>query len=353
MKDIKSKTKTTKKSKGNPFRLPPHAYTFVVSTLSQKHGWAIKQCKIPSTWNITQGEGETVMVIDTGWSDHHDLGDNCIKGKNFSTSKTIDDLEGHQTHCMGIIAAKNNDIGMVGVAPKCKVVAVKALNDNGSGSFDAVANALEYAIEIKPSVVSMSLGAPTTTKRIEAAIKTLYDMNIPVVCAAGNDGKAGVDYPGKYPQTIAVAAYDEKGKIANFSAIGDEVDFAAPGVDIYSTFLNNRYSILSGTSMACPFISGVIALLVSKHKKQEADGGTNDCKTVEEIKQHLLKYTIDKGYVGKDVNWGYGIIDVETMLLAKNDASLNLPIYTEPETVVKTPPKRKSLWQKILGLFKK
>jgi len=349
-------TKKTKKIKKNSgFRLPPHEHIFVISALSQKQGWGITQCNIPNTWTVTDGEGETVMVIDTGWSNHIDLGENSVKGISTVGGK-IDDISGHGSHCAGIIAAQNNETGMVGVAPKAKVIAVKALDDNGSGSFTAIAKALEYAIKIKPSVISMSLGSPTCTERIKVAIKKLYDMNIPIICAAGNSGSAGVDYPGKYPETIAIAAYDEKGKIANFSAIGKEVDFAAPGVGIYSTYLNNQYSILSGTSMACPFIAGVVALLLAKHKKQEADGGQNDCKTVEEIRTHLLKYTIDKGYVGKDNNWGYGVIDIEHMLLATNcsvpETSPENPLENkEPESI--TPPiKHKSFWEWFFGLFR-
>tara|TARA_R110000824_G_scaffold94690_1_gene228228 strand:+ start:878 stop:1912 length:1035 start_codon:yes stop_codon:yes gene_type:complete len=341
----------SKKRKG--YTLPPHEFTFVVTTLSEKTGWGITQTKIPSTWKITAGEGETVMVIDTGWSDHKDLGENSVKGICTVTGNDIIDRQGHGTHCAGIIAAKHNSTGMVGVAPKAKVIAVKSLGDDGHGSLASIGRALEYAIEQKPSVVSMSLGSTVSTKRIGTAIKKLYDMGIPVICAAGNDGAAGVNYPAKYPETIAIAAYDKKGKIANFSAIGEEVDFAAPGVAIYSTYLRNRYAVLNGTSMACPFVAGVIALLISKHKKNEAITGENDCKTVEEIRQHLLKYTVDKGYIGKDDKWGYGLLDVERMIMAKNDPSLNLPIYVEPEDP-KEPksPSKTYWWQKAIDFFR-
>jgi len=337
------KQRITKKG----FKLPKHEYTSVITTLSQKQGWGIRQNKIPSTWKITQGEGETVMVIDTGWSDHSDLGDNSLKGISTVTGSDIIDREGHSTHCSGIIAAKNNASGMVGVAPKAKVIAVKALGDNGSGTFAAIAKALEYAIETKPSVVSMSLGAPSCTKRVEKDIKKLTDMGIPVICAAGNSGARGVDYPGKYPETITIAAYDKKGNIAGFSGVGEAVDFSAPGVAIYSTYLNNGYAVLNGTSMACPYVAGIVALLLSKHKKQEAEGGENDCKTVEEIRQHLLKYTVDKGYVGKDKYWGYGIIDAEKMIIAKNDPDLDLPIYKEP---VKE--RIRTFWDWLFSLFR-
>ena len=92
------------------------------------------------------------------------------------------------------------------------------------------------------------------------------------------------------------------------------MEWAAPGVNIYSTFLNNGYASLSGTSMACPFIAGVICLMLAKHRKQEEATGMNDCKTVEQIREHLLKYTKDKGEVGRDNSWGYGVIDVEKLI---------------------------------------
>ena len=335
--------KGKKPIKDKPFKLPPHEYKSVITTLSQKQGWGIKQCNVPKTWTITQGEGETVMVIDTGWSNHSDLGENSVKGI-CTVDGRIDDKEGHGTHCAGIIAAKNNTSGMVGVAPKAKVVAVKALGDDGSGSFAAIAKALEYAIETKPTVISMSLGAPSCTGRVEKAIKKLYEMNIPIICAAGNDGKRGVDYPAKYPETIAVAAYDKSGNIANFSAVGKEVDWAAPGVNIYSTYLNDKYAILSGTSMACPFVAGIVALLISKHKKQEERTGKNDCKTIEQIKEHLLKYTVDKGIIGKDNNFGYGMLDVEKLIVEGSSAD-------NPAIIV--PDKPQVSWlTKLFGWFK-
>lgn len=335
----------SKKNKKD-FKLPPHTYELVVTTLSQKQGWGISQTKIPNTWTVTQGGGETALVIDTGHPNHNDIGINAIEGKNFTNSNTINDIKGHQTHVTGIICAQNNNQGMVGVAPKSKCITAKALGDNGSGSFKWIVKALDYAIEKKVSVVSMSLGASIGTPGFHAVIKKLYKANIPIICAAGNDSTRGVDYPAKYPETIAVAAYDKNGKIAGFSGIGKEVDWAAPGVSIYSTYLDNKYAILNGTSMATPFITGVILLLLAKHKKQEKETGKNDCKTIEQIKEHLIKYTVDKGYVGKDEYFGYGIIDVEKLILESNEN------IEEPEKEPENPPEsvpseplKKSWWQ--------
>lgn len=334
-------------SKGR-FRLPPHKPVHVVSTLSQTMGWSVRQTKIPDTWTVTQGEGQTAMVIDTGLPDHRDIGDNAIAGKNYVTGETIADSQGHSTHCIGIICAKNNSEGMVGVAPKAKCIAVKTLGSDGSGTFEWVYNALRYAIRTRPSVVSMSLGSPQSTAHIHNAIKELYEMNIPVICAAGNSGGRGVDYPAKYSETIAVAAYDSRGRIANFSAIGEEVDWAAPGVAIYSTYLNGDYCQMDGTSMACPYFAGLVLLLLAKHKKQEEETGQNDCRTVEQIREHLMKYTVDKGIVGRDARWGYGVVEPDKLIL--NGSSADDAPGDEPVVPVDPPPEplpRRTFWQCI------
>ncbi len=313
--------------------LPPFKVEHVVTTLSQVEDWGIRQLNVPKTWTITEGEDIVVMVLDTGFTDHTDLigamnkkdSRNCIEGES-----TIMDGNGHSTHVCGIIGARHNDIGMVGVAPKCTIVTVRVLGDSGGGTYEEIANGLKYAIRTKPDIVSMSLGAPVDKSVLHDPIKELYKLNIPVICAAGNDGRSdAVNYPGKYPETICVTAFDSKGNPARFNSTGSMVDFSAPGVDIYSTYLNNQYAKLSGTSMATPFITGLVALLLAKHRKQEAETGMNDCKTIEQIKEHLIKYADDKGIVGKDAIWGYGVIDPEKLIFS---SGADEPIISIPKT---------------------
>lgn len=333
--------------------LPPYKVEHVISTLSQSNGWGITQLGVPDTWKVTQGEGITVMVIDTGYTDHNDLNGAMVTEQSISTisyERSIHDFQGHSSHCCGIIGARNNDVGMVGVAPKCSIITVKALDRNGSGSYEAINDALRYAIKIKPDVVSMSLGGPADDSTQHQLIKQLYDMNIPVIAAAGNDGRSNaVNYPGKYPETITVTAFDKNGNPAWFNSTGKETDFAAPGVDIYSTYLNNTYAKLSGTSMATPFIAGLVALLLAKHHKQEIETGKNDCKTVEQIKQHLIKYADDKGIVGKDPQWGYGVIDPVKLITASSECS---DIPTPPETPI-IPEQPKTILNTIVSIIKK
>jgi subtilisin family serine protease len=329
--------------KENPFKLPPYKVENVIASLSQLQDWGIIQNNIPDTWKVTRGEESVVMVLDTGYTEHIDLKDALISEKCITTvdnDKT--DKQYHSTHCCGIIGARDNDIGCVGVAPSCKIITVKVLGNDGSGSFEAIVKGLEYAAKIKPDIVSMSLGAPVGSDAMHNAIKKLYDMNIPCICAAGNEGPDSVvGYPAKYSECIAVAAYDKDKKIADFSSPGKEVLIAAPGVSIYSTYGNNTYAKLSGTSMATPFISGLVALLISKHKKQERETGMNDCKTVDQIKEHLKKYAVSQSSLGKDDHFGYGIVDAAKLIEANE---VDNPIVT-PVPVVPTKPK--SFWFKL------
>lgn len=350
------KTKITKKAKKaknpkavkktqvkKPFFLPPHKPISVISQLSQTQCWSIKQTNIPETWKITKGDGIRIAVIDTGWTNHIDIGDNAVKGKCCVKGESLDDLEGHSTHVTGIICAKDNDVGMVGVAPLAQVINVKALDKHGMGTLDSIIEALNYCAEIKPDIVSMSLGCLDSSDALYQAIKKVYDLNIPIICAAGNNGSVGgVNYPAKWhPECIAVAAFDDKNNIADFSAEGSEVDWAAPGVDIYSTFLGNRYCIMSGTSMACPYFAGLVALLLAKHRKQELETGNNDCKTVAQIREHLLKYTTPEGFVGKDNHWGYGIVDPVRLIMEQSLVPPN-PVQPKHNT---------SFWSRVKHLL--
>lgn len=343
--------------------LYPFEVKHVLSTLSQNMGWGITQLNVPDTWTVTKGKGIKVMVIDTGYSNHVDLQGGMVvaQSRSFLTYEPdIDDRNGHSSHCCGIIGARNNDIGMVGVAPECTIITAKVLGANGTGGFDAMRAALKYAIDVKPDVISMSLGSHSYDREMHDLIKQLYKMDIPVIAAAGNDGKRKwngriidtINYPAKYPEVISVAAFDQYGFPASFNSYGsDNIDFSAPGVDIYSTWIQQQYVSISGTSMATPFVAGLVALLLAKHRKQEAETGLNDCKTVAEIKDHLIKYADDKGVVGKDLQWGYGVIDPIKLITSLETA----PIDNDPPAITPKPESNKwfnAIWRKIEWLFK-
>lgn len=237
----------------------------------QELPWGIQRIGADLVWNRTTGEGIKVAVLDTGIDlDHQDLVSN-IKGNIncINPRKSGDDDNGHGTHVAGIIAAINNQIGVVGVGPKIYLYAVKVLDRSGSGWLSDIIEGLDWCIKNGIQVVNLSLGASSGNQSFYDAIKKTYQAGIVIVAAAGNNGLSGgaVDYPAKYPETIAVSAVGQYTNgilyFADFSSYGPEVDICAPGVSIKSTYNNGFYETLSGTSMATPHVSGVAGLILS------------------------------------------------------------------------------------------
>ena len=223
-----------------------------------------------STLNAT-ASGIKVAIMDTGiYLKHPDLQSN-IKGQvnTINPTKSANDDNGHGTHVAGTVAAIDNDIGVIGVGPDISLYAVKVLNRNGSGWLSDLIEGLDWCINNKIQVINMSLGASSDNQSFHDAIIRAYEAGIVEVAAAGNNGATNglVDYPARYPETIAVSAVGKNTNgslyFASFSSSGPQVDLAAPGVNINSTYNNGYYKSLSGTSMAAPHVSGVVALVIA------------------------------------------------------------------------------------------
>ena len=225
------------------------------------------------------GKDVKIAVIDSGCAmDHKDLQARIIGGRNFTTedNKNIDkyqDYNGHGTHVCGIIAASNNNYGVIGVAPDAKLMILKALDKSGSGSMKDIIAAINFAISQRVDIISMSLGTSEDIPQLHQAIKKAVDSNILVVCAAGNEGDSRattdeISYPSGYNEVISVGAVDYSKSAARFSNSNKEVDLVVPGVNIISTYLNGKYETLSGTSMATPHVTGALALLIEWSKKE-------------------------------------------------------------------------------------
>ncbi|MDE2142555.1 MAG: S8 family peptidase [Elusimicrobia bacterium] len=239
---------------------------------SQVIQWGVQRVEAPAAWAKTRGAGVKVAVIDTGLDmTHPDLAGN-IKGGWNAITKTNDfnDDHGHGTHCGGNIAALDNNIGIVGVAPKADLYGVKVLDANGSGTFDDVIAGMQWAVDNHMEVASMSLGADQGNQALADMVKAMKKGGVTLVAAAGNSGGA-VGFPGGYPEAIAVAASDNNDQLADFSSRGPEVAVIAPGVDIYSLSKNGGYETMSGTSMATPHVAGLAVLYLSKHKGAAPD----------------------------------------------------------------------------------
>lgn len=237
--------------------------------------WGIAKVRAPEAWAHASGRGVRVAVLDTGIDMNHpdlkaniDGGFDCIN----ETTNVIDD-NGHGTHVAGIIAACNNDLGVVGVAPEARLYAVKAFDSKGQGQVSDIVQGVEWCIANRVHIINMSFGTIDSSKALAMAIQKAAQTGIIMVAAAGNDGRRdNVLYPARDPNVIAVAASTRGDRIAAFSNSGEQVAMAAPGEDIYSTYREGGYKSLTGTSMACPHVTGAAALLLSISPGLARDG---------------------------------------------------------------------------------
>lgn len=302
---------------GDPiFRLPPLRVEATYAALAETVDWGLAAYRVPEQWKATRGEGVRVAVLDTGIdAGHPDLDGAVEAARDFTDSpRGAEDAQGHGTHVAGTIAARRNEQGVVGVAPGCRLLVGKVLGDDGSGTSPEVAAGIDWAVEAGADVLSLSLGSPDPSAAIRAAIERAVAAGRFVICAAGNEGRDNaVNYPARWETTIAVGAVDRFGQVARFSSRGPEVDICAPGADVLSTFPSGRYARLSGTSMATPFVTGVVALMLAKHRRL---GGATPVRNNGELREHLRRTATDAGPVGHDPAFGFGLIDPEALLAA-------------------------------------
>lgn len=265
----------------------------------------VELIQAPKIWSKTKGKGITVAVLDTGCdSSHPDLQKQIIGGRNFTDDDgghpdIFKDYNGHGTHVAGTIAAQENDNGVIGVAPEASLLIIKVLNKNGSGQYDWIIDGINYAIEQKVDIISMSLGGPADIPELYQAVKKAIANNILVVCAAGNEGDNNDStdefaFPGSYNEVISVGAINFERRSSEFTNSHNEIDLVAPGEGIVSTYLNGKYATLSGTSMAAPHVSGALALI-----KNLANSSFERKLSESELYAQLIKRTVPLGNSAK------------------------------------------------------
>lgn len=284
--------------------LPPYTVDFVHVPHSAADGvdWAVAAYGIPNLWKQTKGEGVRVAVIDSGVAPHQALSGVVTDWRNFSKDSEVYDSLGHGTHVAGVIGAKSGVAK--GIAPGCSIISMKVLGHSGMGTAEAVATAVRHCVDAKVDIACMSLGSPRADSRLHDAIRHAVNHGVIVVCAAGNDG-GPVNYPAAFVETIAVGAVDKDGNVCEFSSRGKEITVAAPGQDITSTWLNDGYACVSGTSMAAPFVAGVLALYVSACRKENRKV---------DVQQALAETCRDAGAPGKCDEYGWGLMDPHKLL---------------------------------------
>lgn len=277
--------------------------------------WGVDRIDADLAWRFSRGTGIRVAIIDTGIDqDHADLVGNIKGGVNFvskSPAKPADpnkwnDDNGHGTHVAGIVAAVDNAIGVIGVSPEAHLYAVKVLDRNGSGYVSDVIKGIEWSMNNGMQVVNMSLGSASDVQALHDAVDAAYAAGLVLVAAAGNSGDGNgttneVIYPAKYSSVIAVAATASDDSTPTWSSQGEEVELAAPGVSVRSTWNDGMYNTISGTSMASPHVAGVAALAL-------AFDGT---LTPSGVRTKLQASADDLGAIGHDNFYGYGLVDAE------------------------------------------
>ncbi|WP_173916840.1 S8 family peptidase [Halobacillus sp. Marseille-Q1614] len=224
--------------------------------------------KTPAAWNTARGSSsQMIAIIDSGVDyNHPDLNDKTVRGYDFVDYDYYPmDLNGHGTHVAGTAAAEtNNAQGIAGMAPNSRILAVRALDANGSGSMTAISDAIRYSADQGAKVINLSLGCNCDTQTLENAVNYAWSKGSVVIAAAGNDGVSTTFEPASYANVIAVGAVDRYDRRASFSNYGTWVDVTAPGVDIASTVPNGGYAYMSGTSMASPHVAGLAGLLAGQ-----------------------------------------------------------------------------------------
>lgn len=277
-------------------------------SLYPKYQWNMPAINMEQAWDISKGsDAVTIAVVDTGLDLHHpEFTDKVVDGYNVLNPGALpQDDNGHGTHVAGIIAARtNNGRGVAGVTWNNKIMPIKGIGSDGSGSSFDIAKGIMWATDHGARVINMSVGNYQPSSVLHDAIKYAFSKDVVMVAASGNDHSSQPSFPASYPEVVSVAAVDQNGNQAPFSNFGSSIDVAAPGVDIPSTYLTGEYAALSGTSMACPHVTGLVGLIRS----------LNPSLSNGEVMKIMRKTARDAGPAGWDHDYGYGIIDVASAL---------------------------------------
>jgi subtilisin family serine protease len=272
--------------------------------------WGVERIVPASIRATNKGRGVKIAILDTGIdADHPDL--RIAGGATFVAGTTaFNDDNGHGTMLAGIIAALDNNAGVVGVAPQAEIYAVKVISQDGKGDTAAVVKGIEWSIANGMQIINLSFGDPNQLPSdVVNALQKAYDAGIVIIAGAGNRGKTGLQdsicYPAKYDMVISVGSTDNLNQKADFSSSGPRLDIMAPGQNIISCNNKGTYSSSSGTSFSAAYVSGVAALLIN--------AGVTDNR---EIKTLLETSAQDLGAPGWDFEYGFGLVDAGSAIAA-------------------------------------
>ncbi len=306
---------------------PNYVYTLESTTINDPYAaqqWHLGKIGVYDAWDITMGISDIrVAVIDTGVDlSHPDLtGQIVAQADMVDNDGNAQDDDGHGTHVAGIIAANaNNGIGVAGIAPGTKLIAVDVFYNDGNAYSLDVAEGINFAVANGADVINLSLGHYISSDTVlQAAIASAAAANVVCVAAAGNDATSDPHYPSSYDSCISVSATDWNDSLASYSNFGSTIDISAPGGDsnsmpsslILSTCYDasthsSEYAYMGGTSMASPVVAGVAALMLSSNQSLSAT----------DIKNMLTSTAVDIGVPGRDDQYGYGRVNAHAAVSA-------------------------------------
>lgn len=307
---------------------PDYVYKTMVTTPNDTfysaYQWNMRITGANVAWDTWKGNSSvTIAIIDSGVSlNHPDLVGKIVAGYDFvENDSNPTDEHGHGTHVAGIAAATtNNATGVAGVDWNARIMPIRVLDASGSGFSSDVADGIYWAVGNGAKVINMSLGDTAFSQTVQNAIDYAYEEGVTVVAAAGNSGNSIPMYPAAGAHVISVAATDSGDNRASFSNYNNNVDVAAPGLSIASTYWSassgNSYVLMSGTSMASPHVAGLASLLASR----------NPAWTPAQIETAIETSATDRGTAGKDPYYGYGRINI--------NAAVNSEILPDHFTVI-------------------
>lgn len=268
----------------SPAMSPVKARSFSASV--NFRNWGIQKLGLDTIMAGYTGKGQKVCICDTGKPDHYALIRQTRESKNFTSDDSVNDGNGHSTHVAGIITE---------IAPDAELYFAKVLSNSGSGSNTGVAQGIEWCIEQQADIINMSLGGSSPSPIIKRAIDKAVEDSIIIIAAAGNSGQSETDnrmgYPARYEETIAIGSINDRLRVSSFSSSGDEGDLVAPGERILSTWKNGNYIVLSGTSMATPFVAGTAALFLEKYGNIQGVESIFESKSTDMIPAGFDRYS--------------------------------------------------------------
>lgn len=276
--------------------------------------WHLAKIGAPSAWDIAQGAGVTLAILDSGIaSNHPDLASNMVSGWNFyDNNSNTSDVIGHGTVVAGSAAAAiNNNTGVAAVSGLSKIMPLRITDTSGYGYESTISQGLIYAADHGARVANVSFEGVSNSSSIRNAAQYMKDKNGLVVVSAGNTGK--LENFTVTTSLLPIASTDQYDAVDSYSSYGDYVSLSAPGVNIWSTNNNSTawYAPFTGTSFASPIAGGVIALMMSANPQLSSI----------DIENLLFSTAVDLGSSGKDIYYGYGRVDAAAAVLAAKNAT--------------------------------